>query len=101
MSRAKQERPRWIGVGARVFAFTLFSTLLALAIALLLSIVGTVIYAQIQHVSPNLVFAYKHIALPIAISCGAVALIVTMVVEVRNYRQGKVLAAIERTAMNR
>jgi hypothetical protein len=100
MTMATQRRPGWVGIGARVFAFTFLSTLLSFAVALLLSIIGTVIYAGIRHVTPNLVFAYRHIALPIALSVGFVALVVTVVAEIRNYRQGKVLAAIERTAMN-
>lgn len=97
---ATQRRPGWLGVGARVFAFTFLSTLLSFAVALLLSIIGTVIYSRVRDVTPNLMFAYKHIAFPIAVSVGSVALIVTIVAEVRTYRQGKVLAAIERTAMN-
>lgn len=100
MDMANQERPRWMGPGARILLFTFLSTLLSFAVALLLSILGTVIYSQIQHVPPNLVFAYKHVAFPVAVLVGAAALIVTLMVEIRNYRQGKVLAAIERTATN-
>ena len=50
--------------------------------------------ASIERASPDLVFAYRHIALPIAITAGSLALIVTVWVEVRNYRLGKVLAAM-------
>jgi uncharacterized BrkB/YihY/UPF0761 family membrane protein len=98
MSMVKQDR--WIGVGARVLMLTFLSTLLSFAVALLLSIIGTLVYARVENASPNLMFAYKHIAFPVAVSAGAVALIVTLVMEVRNYRRTKVLAAIERTAMN-
>jgi hypothetical protein len=100
MSTAEQKSFGWMGIVGRVFAFTFFMTLISFAVALLLSILGTVIYSQIEHVAPNLMFAYKHIAFPIAVSAGAVALIVTLAVEIRNYRRGKVLAAIERTALN-
>jgi hypothetical protein len=43
-------------------------------------------------------FAYKGIAFPIAMSVGAVVLIVTLVVEIKNYHQRKVLAGIERAS---
>jgi len=93
-----QERPRRVGVVARVLALTFLSTLIAFAVALLLSILGTVIHGRIEHASPDLMYAYKHIAFPIAVSTGAVALIVMTAIEIRNYRQGRVLAAIERAA---
>ncbi len=80
--------------------FTFLSTLATFAVALLLSILGTVVYSHVEHVPPNLMFAYKHIAFPIGIVGGSVALIVTLIMEARSYRQGKVLAAIERAAIN-
>jgi hypothetical protein len=97
MPKSESGRPRWIGIPARVFAFTFLLTLLSFAVALLVSILGTIVYSQVGHVAPNLMFAYKHIAFPIALSVGAVVLIVTLVVEIRNYRQHKVLAALEQT----
>lgn len=93
------KKNRWIGTGARIFALTFLSTLLSFAVTLFFSILGTVVYAGIEHVPPNLVYAYRHIAFPIALLVGSVALVVTVAMEVRTYRQGKVLAAIERTAM--
>lgn len=98
----KPDSPRrgWIGIAARVFAFTFLLTLLSFAVALLLSILGTIVHSQVEQVAPNLMFAYKHIAFPIALSVGAIVLIVTLVVEIRNYRQQKILAAIEPTALN-
>ena len=81
----------------RVFAFTFLLTLLSFAVTLLLSILGTIIYSQIQHVAPNLTYAYRHIALPIALVVGAIVLVITLFVEIRNYRRGKVLATIEHT----
>ena len=89
-----------MGVVFRIFAFTFLSILASFALALFLSILGTVVYSRVEHVRPDLMFAYKHIAFPIAIAGGAIALIATLIVEARSYRQGKVLAAIERTAMN-
>src|SRR5271169_6646530 len=100
MSTPETERPRWMGTAARVFAFTFFGTLLSFAVALLLSILGTIVYSRVERVAPNLMFAYKHIAFPIAVVVGTVVLIASLAIEIRNYRQRQVLAAIERTAMN-
>jgi len=90
--------PRWIGIPARVFAMTFLFTALSFAVALLLSIMGTVVYSQMKHVAPNLTFAYRHIAFPCAIAAGAVVLILSVGMEVRNYRQHKALEEIERSS---
>ena len=96
-SSAGPARPRWVGVPVRAFAVTFLFTLLSFAVALLLSILGTVVYSQVEHVAPNLPFAYRHIAFPSAIIVGSIVLVVMLVVETRNYRQRKALAAIEQT----
>jgi hypothetical protein len=97
MPKAASGRPRWIGIPVRALAVTFLFTLLSFAVALLLSILGTVVYSQVKHVAPNLPFAYRHIAFPFAITVGGIVLVVMLVVEVRNYRQRKALDAIERT----
>ena len=89
---------RWIGIPARVFAMTFLFTLLSFAVALLLSIMGTVVYSQVKHVVPNLTFAYRHIAFPCAITAGAIVLLLTLAMEIRNYRQRKTLEGIERVS---
>jgi hypothetical protein len=89
---------RWIGIPARVFAMTFLFTVLSFAVALLLSILGTVVYSQVKHVAPNLTFAYRHIAFPFAITVGAIVLVLLLAMEIRNYRQRKVLAGIERAS---
>jgi len=89
---------RWIGIPARVFAMTFLLTVLSFAIALLLSILGTVVYSQVKHVAPNLTFAYRHIAFPFAITVGAIVLVLALAMEIRNYRQRKTLAGIERVS---
>ncbi len=98
MVRAQSKRPRWIGIPVRVCAVTILLTLLALAVALLVSILGAIVYAQVKHVPPNLPFAYRHIALPFAIGVGAVVLVVSLIMEIRNYRQRRALAGIERAS---
>ncbi len=98
MGETSSDGPRWIGIPARVFAMTFLSTLLSFAIALLLSIMGTVVYSQARHVAPNLTFAYRHIAFPCAITAGAIVLVLSLAMEIRNYRQRKTLEGIERVS---
>jgi hypothetical protein len=98
MAKASSDGPRWIGIPARVFAVTFLITLLSFAVALLLSIVGIVVYSQVKHFAPNLTFAYRHIAFPFAITAGAIVLVLSLGMEIRNYRQRKALAGIERVS---
>ncbi len=98
MGKTSSDGPRWIGVPVRAFAMTFLFTLLSFAVALLLSIVGTVVYSQVKHVAPNLTFAYRHIAFPFAITVGAIVLVLSLGMEIRNYRQRKTLEGIERAS---
>ena len=98
MGKTKAVEPRWIGIPARVFAMTFVFTLLSFAVALLLSLLGMVVYSQARHVAPNLTFAYRHIAFPFAITAGTIVLVLSLAMEIRNYRQRKTLRAIERVS---
>src|SRR5208283_5444355 len=98
MGNTSSDGPRWIGIPVRAFAMTFLFTLLSFAVALLLSILGTVVYSQVKHLAPNLTFAYRHIAFPFAIAVGAIALVLSLGMEVRNYRQRKALEGIERVS---
>ncbi len=98
MGTTGSEGLRWIGIPVRAFAMTFLFTLLSFAVALLLSIMGTMVYSQVKHVAPNLTFAYRHIAFPFAITVGAIVLVVSFGMEVRNYRQRKALEGIERAS---
>jgi uncharacterized membrane protein YbhN (UPF0104 family) len=89
---------RWIGIPVRVLAMTFLFTVLSFAVALLLSILGTVVYSQVKHVAPNLTFAYRHVAFPFAITVGAIVLVLLLVMEIRNHRQRKTLEGIERVS---
>src|SRR5215471_8972342 len=89
-------RPHWITVPFRAGVLTFLFTLLSFAVSLLLSILGSIVYSAAKHIPPNLPFAYRHIAFPFAISMGAIVLLVSLATEIRRYRQGKALAAIER-----
>jgi hypothetical protein len=77
---------------------TFLFTVLSFAVALLLSILGTVVYSQVKHVAPNLTFAYRYIAFPCAIAAGAVVLILSLAMEIRNYRQRRALDGIARVS---
>src|ERR1039458_10709684 len=98
MAKTSSDGPRWTGIPARVFAMTFLFTLLSFAVALLLSIMGTVVYSQVKHVAPNLTFAYRHIAFPFAITAGAIVLVLLVGMEIRNSRQRKALQRIERAS---
>jgi len=98
MAKTGSDRPRWIGIPARVFVFTFLFTVLTFAVALLFSILGTVVYSQVKHVAPNMAFGYRHIALPCAITAGAIVLVLSLGMEIRNYRQRKALDGIERVS---
>src|SRR6202163_2682064 len=98
MAKRSAGGTRWIGIPARVFAMTFLLTVLSFAVALLLSILGTVVYSQVKHVAPNLTFAYRHIAFPCAIAAGSVVLVLSLGMEIRNYRQRKALEGIERSS---
>lgn len=98
MAKTSSNGPRWVGIPVRVFAMTFLLTLLSFAVALLLSIVGAVVYSQVKHVAPDLAFAYRHVALPFAITVGAMVLVLSLGFEIRNYRQRKTLDGIERAS---
>jgi hypothetical protein len=98
MGKTGSNGPRWIGIPVRAFAMTFLFTLLSFAVALLLSILGTMVYSQVKHVAPNLTFAYRHIAFPFAITVGAIVLVLSLGMEIRNYRQRKTLEGIERAS---
>jgi hypothetical protein len=91
-------RPPWIGIPFRVLTVTVLLTLLSFAVALLLSILGTIVYSHAKRVAPNLTFAYRHIAFPFALTAGAIVLVLSLVMEIRNYRQRRPLAGIERAS---
>jgi hypothetical protein len=98
MPKETSTGPRWIGIPVRVCAMTFLFTLLSFAVALLLSILGTVVYSQVKHVAPDMPFAYRHIAFPFAIASGVIVMVLSAAMEIRNYRQRKTLAGIERVS---
>jgi hypothetical protein len=83
-------------IPVRVLLATCLLTLLSFAVSLLLGILGLLIAARLRGVPPNLTAAYRYIALPAALTAGAIVLVSACVMEVRHYRQTKALAEIER-----
>lgn len=88
-------KPAWYLVPIRVLLVTMMLTLLSFAVSLFLGILGTVIGAGMRGVRPNMAFAYRHVALPVAITAAAVVLIAATVIEIRQYRRTRALNQIE------
>jgi hypothetical protein len=88
--------PHWYTIPVRVGLVTFIGTLLTFAVTLLFAIFGTVILASLHGVHPDMRIAYRHVALPIAVVAGGVIFVLTLVMEIRHYRQSRTLTAIER-----
>jgi len=88
--------PHWYGIPVRVALMTFIGTLLGFAISLLLAILGVVIVSAVRGVHPDMRIAYRVIAIPAAVVEGAVLFVLSLVMEIRHYRQNKTLSAIEK-----
>ena len=83
-------------IPVRVLLITLLFTLISFAIAVLLGIIGVVLWAALRHLHPNMTVAYRLIAPPVAAVVAVVSIIISSRTEIRQYRQAKALAEIER-----
>jgi hypothetical protein len=90
--------PRWFMIPVRALFVAFLMTLVSFALSLLLSLMVMVVVAKLRGATPDLRIAYRHIALPVALSVGAIVLVLALVMEIRHYRQIKALAAIERAS---
>jgi hypothetical protein len=88
--------PRWYGIPVRVALATFLGTLICFAVSLLLAILGTVIVSSLRGVHPDMRIAYRLIALPLALVAGGIIFVLSLIMEIRHYRQNKTLSAIER-----
>lgn len=88
--------PRWYGIPLRVALLTLIGTLLCLAFSLLFGIVALVIVSRIQGAHPDMALAYRRFGVPGACIGGLITLVLSLIAELRHYRQMKTLSAIER-----
>lgn len=92
---APPRRPAWYLVPLRAVAITFFLTILAFAVSLLLGIMGTVLAAIVRGIHPNMTFAYRHVAFPVAVVAALVALVSSLVIEIRQYRRERTLGRME------
>jgi|ERR1700690_699157 len=90
--------PRWYLIPVRVALATFIVTLISFAVSLLLGILGTLLAAKLRGISPDMTFAYRHVALPVAGMVAAIVLVSAIFMEVRHYRRSRVLAQIERAS---
>jgi hypothetical protein len=90
--------PHWYFIPVRILLVTFLLALLSFAISLLLGILGILIAARVHGVPADMTLAYRHIALPAAAVAAGIAMIVTTIVEIRNYRQTKILAEVARAS---
>ena len=95
-SASPAHTPHWYTIPVRVALVTFIGTLLSFSVTLLFSIFGTVILAVLHGTHPDMRITYRRIALPIAVVAGSIIFVVTLVMEIRRYRQARTLTAIER-----
>ena len=70
----------------RVVLATILFTAGGMGLGLFLGIVGTVLFALLSGGKIDMTNAYRHVAIPLAILCGAVGLVGSTVLEVRSRR---------------
>lgn len=90
--------PRWYMIPVRAGFVAFLVTLVSFAMSLLLSLIGMVLVAKLHGTMPDMRFAYRHIALPVALSVGAIVLVLALIMEIRHYRQSRALAEIARAS---
>ena len=96
MAGIRPQAPRWYGVPIRAAAITLLGTLLTFTTTLFFSIVGAFLVALVRGQHPNMPFAYRRIAAPVALVAGCLLLAGSLVYEIRHYRQARLLAQLAR-----
>jgi anti-sigma B factor antagonist len=85
----------------RVFFTTLLFTAAGMGVGLLLGIIGMITYGLIAHVQPDMRNAYRHIAIPLAITVGCIAFLGAIVLELRARRRSGALPAERSSVANR
>jgi len=88
--------PRWYGIPVRVLLATFIGTLICFAVSLFIAILGIMIVSAVRRIHPDMRIAYRQIALPTALVAGTIIFVLSLVMEIRHYRQVKALSAIER-----
>ena len=77
---------RAFGSTARVLFTTLLFTAAGMGVGLLLGILGMITYGLIAGVQPDMRNAYRHVAIPTAITIGCIAFVGALVLELRARR---------------
>lgn len=95
---AKPRHPHWYAVAARAVFIAFLVTLLTFAVTLFGAIATVVISGALRGQSPDMRFAYRHVALPVAIVVGSIGLVIALVMEIRQYRQARALEGIARAS---
>jgi hypothetical protein len=85
-------------IPVRAGLVTFIGTLISFAVTLLLGIIGTVLVSAVRQVHPDMAIAYRDVALPAAVVAGVVIFVLSLIMEIRHYRQSKTLAAIARVS---
>ena len=80
-------KPRVLGVLVRTLLITFVLTLLAFAVTLLLAIIGLSLVGVIQGHRPDMAYAYRYGAFPMAMLVAVVVLVTAFVNEFKRYRQ--------------
>ncbi len=88
--------PHWYGIPVRVALITFIGTLLSLTFSLLFGIVALLIVWKLQGIHPDMAIAYRRFGAPGACIGGIVIFTLSLVTEIRHYRQSKALSSIER-----
>jgi uncharacterized membrane protein YfcA len=81
-----------------VLLVTFIVTLLSFAVSLLLGIGGVLLASWLKGAHPNMTFAYRYVALPVAAMVAVIVLVSASVMEIRHYREAKTLDGIERAS---
>ncbi len=95
-ARTESRSSSWYGIPVRILVATFLGTLICFAVSLLVGILGTVIASALRGIHPDMRIAYRLIALPIALVAGAIIFVLSLLMEIRHYRQAKALSAIEK-----
>ena len=77
---------RAFGSTARVLFTTLLFTAGGMGLGLLLGILGLVTYGLMVGIQPDMRNAYRHVAIPVAVTIGCAAFAGALVLEFRNRR---------------
>ena len=70
----------------RVLFTTLLFTAGGMGLGLLLGILGMITYGLVAHVQPDMRNAYRHVAIPMALTIGSLAFLGALVLEIRARR---------------